>query len=124
MLAMDHRRTPDADNGSEPAVRPREVTIRIAGDEDAAALTRIAERDTRPLPDAPVLLAICDGTLMAGISLVDGAVVADPFHRTAAIVELLRCHAVNRRAPGLSIARARRVKRRPLRRLGVAGGCA
>ncbi|MGH2887850.1 MAG: hypothetical protein ACRDPA_34995 [Solirubrobacteraceae bacterium] len=41
------------------------------------------------MPAAPLLLAEADGALRAALSLRDGAVIADPFHRTAPLVSLL-----------------------------------
>jgi hypothetical protein len=41
----------------------------------------------------PVLLAEVDGQLLAALALSDGSVVADPFHRTADLIELLRARA-------------------------------
>jgi hypothetical protein len=41
----------------------------------------------------PVLLGEVGGELRAALSLADGAVVADPFHHTVALVELLRARA-------------------------------
>ena len=73
-------------------------------------------------PDAPagrVLVAEVDGELLAAISLDDGAVVADPFEPTAALVELLRARArqlEGARAPRRGAARvAARTLRRSLR---------
>lgn len=41
---------------------------------------------------SPRLLAERDGIVVAAISLRTGELVADPFVRTAELVELLRCH--------------------------------
>jgi hypothetical protein len=51
------------------------------------------------------LVAIRDGVLEAAISLTSGAVVADPFRRTAATVELLRLAARPARRARLTPAR-------------------
>jgi len=66
-----------------------DVTIRIAGEHDRAAIARIAELDSARPPVGPLLVAVLDEELAAAISLADGAVVADPFRPTAAVVELL-----------------------------------
>jgi len=68
------------------------VTIRLAGAEDESAIARVADRDSRSSPPTPRLLAERDGTVVAAISLRTGELVADPFVRTAELVELLRCH--------------------------------
>lgn len=83
--------------GRRPAPSPRPlppaaaVTIRLAAEHERADLARVAERDSRPLPPAPRLVAERDGTVLAILSLETGEVVADPFRPTADLVELLRC---------------------------------
>jgi hypothetical protein len=69
------------------------VTVRLASSADAGALARLAELDSRPLPPGPHLMAERDGRPDAALSLTTGALVADPFRRTAELRELLRCHA-------------------------------
>jgi len=67
-----------------------EVTIRRLGVDDAAAVRRLAQRDSSQPPAGLLLGAELDGRLMAAISATSGEVVADPFHRTAELVEALR----------------------------------
>jgi hypothetical protein len=69
------------------------VTLRVAAPADGAALDRLAQLDSRPLPPGPHLLGERDGRVEAAISLATGELVADPFRRTAELCELLRCHA-------------------------------
>ena len=66
------------------------VTIRLARTYEAAALAHLAELDGATTPPAPALVAEVAGELLAAISLADGALVANPFRRTADVVELLR----------------------------------
>ena len=66
-----------------------DVRIRLACDEDAAGLRRLADLDSAGVPAGPVLVAEVDGELRAAVSLVDAVVIADPFSRTLALVELL-----------------------------------
>ena len=66
------------------------VTIRCAGTGDAPALRRLAELDSSRVPSGDVVIAEVDGEPRAALSRTSGAVVADPFHRTAGLVELLR----------------------------------
>jgi hypothetical protein len=99
------------------------ILIREANDSDRAALVRLAERDSAGRPPAPVLVAFCRGEAHAAISLSTGAVIADPFHRTAELVRLLELRAVQlaelerpRRGRGLRLRRRRGVvsrQRRP-----------
>jgi hypothetical protein len=67
-----------------------DLTIRIATPADAAALARLAALDSHKIPAAPQLVAIDDDQLVAAVSARDGAVIADPFARSADAVEILR----------------------------------
>lgn len=69
------------------------VTIRPAFPDDAQALARLAALDSAQSPPGPVLVAEVDGELRAALSIADGSIVADPFHRTAALLELLSARA-------------------------------
>jgi hypothetical protein len=75
------------------AMGPGNVELRLAGGRDAAALRRVAERDSRALPPGPHLLVVRGGRIDAALCLSTGEAVADPFVRTAELIELLRCHA-------------------------------
>ena len=67
--------------------------LRLANDQDAIGLRRLAELDSqRPLAGR-VLLGEMDGTLAAAISLADGRVIADPFRNTVVLVSHLRVRA-------------------------------
>jgi hypothetical protein len=66
------------------------ITIRLASSADDTRLRILAELDSRPLPERPLLIAEVDGRLHAAISLDDGEVIADPFRRTAYLLTLLR----------------------------------
>jgi hypothetical protein len=68
------------------------LTIRDAGAADLSALSEVAQRDSARMIDCPAVVALTGGEVRAAISLSDGAVIADPFHRTVEIVELLRAH--------------------------------
>jgi hypothetical protein len=69
------------------------IQIRAAQASDGPTLTRLAALDSAPVPFGPVLLAEVDGEPLAALDLRDGAVVADPFKRTAELVQLLKVHA-------------------------------
>ncbi len=82
------------------------ITIRPAYGDDQIALIRLAALDSRDqIPAVPLLLAEVDGELRAALSLTDRTAIADPFHPTADIVELLRAHA--NRAAAVSTRRRR-----------------
>ena len=65
------------------------VTIRHAFPDDSLVLLRLSALDSAAPLLGPVLVAEVDGEVRAALSLRDGAVIADPFHRTQALVELL-----------------------------------
>ena len=69
------------------------ITITHSVDADEAAIRRLALLDDRRPPHGPALLAYVGGELRAAVGILDGQVVADPFHLTADIVELLRIEA-------------------------------
>jgi hypothetical protein len=75
--------------------QPESVTLRIAGSADDAALRRVAQLDSRPLPPTPHLIAERDGRVDAALSLASGETVADPFRPTAELCDLLRRHATS-----------------------------
>jgi hypothetical protein len=69
------------------------LTIQHTDDSDTPAVWRLAALDDRRAPHGPALLAYVGGQLRAALGLRDGQVVADPFHRTADIVAMLRVEA-------------------------------
>jgi hypothetical protein len=68
-------------------------TIRLAGDEHAAALRGLAELDSQPELTGRVLIAIEDEVPIAALSIDEGSTVADPFRRTSLALTLLRMRA-------------------------------
>ena len=78
---------------AEPLWALPAVTIRHAFPDDALALLRLAALDSGEPPAAPTLVAEVGGELRAALSLRDGCVIADPFHRTQALVDLLHARA-------------------------------
>jgi hypothetical protein len=98
--AADGRTRASAGAGSPPDVA---IVIRPGRPEDERALERLAGLDSASVPTAPLLVAEVDGALRAALSLHDGRVIADPFHRTAPFVALL-------------VARSRQLDGEPARR--------
>ena len=92
------------------------ITIRRSRDQDLSAIGRLAGLDSRHEPAGHALLAFDGEELVAALPLDGGEAIADPFHHTAEIVDLLRLRAAQAEAP----ATIRR--NRHLRRLGVAEG--
>jgi hypothetical protein len=82
-----------ARTGTSPTVSADAVTLRLSRPAADSALEELAQLDcARPL-HGPHLVAEVSGTLRAAISLTDGVVIADPFHPTTAMVELLLARA-------------------------------
>ena len=69
------------------------ITITHSTDENNKELWRLAALDDRRAPNGPALLAYVGGELRAAVGIVDGRAVADPFHRTAELVEILQFQA-------------------------------
>jgi hypothetical protein len=69
------------------------ITITHSTEGDASRVRRLALLDDRRPPRGPALLAYVGGELRAAVGLLDGYAVADPFHRTDDIIELLRFQA-------------------------------
>lgn len=88
------------------------LVIRRARDDDGAVLWRLAALDSAAALDGEILLAEVDGQPHAAVSLTDGRHVADPFRRTAELVDLLRLRAAQM-APPRGRARGRG-RRRPI----------
>jgi hypothetical protein len=88
------------DVGATPVTR---VTLRYSSAADAERLKVLAELDSTEAPMGPALVAEVDGRLRAALPLDGGAPIADPFHRGAELIELLRVRAGQL---GRSVARA------------------
>jgi hypothetical protein len=89
------------------------VTLRFAFPDDDAGLARLAALDCALPLALPALVAEVDGELRAALSLVDGRAVADPFHFTGELVDLLRTRAQQLAEPGPRAARRPSRRRRP-----------
>jgi hypothetical protein len=75
---------------STPVTR---VTLRYAAAADHTRLRQLAELDSAEVPMGPFLVAEVDGRLRAALPLDGGTPIADPFHRGAELIELLRIRA-------------------------------
>jgi hypothetical protein len=101
-------------NGEE--MHQHAITIRQSNHSDQSALTRLAALDDRPaFDDDDVLLGFVDGELKAAVTLSGGQAIADPFVRTAELVELLRLRATQEPAPRSGPAREHGVALRRFR---------
>jgi hypothetical protein len=69
------------------------VVIRAARGSDGPTLRRLAALDSRELPTGDLLVAESDDEVVAALSVATGERVADPFRRTADVVDLLEYRA-------------------------------
>ena len=76
------------------------LALRLAHPDEAPIVHRLAQLDDAEDLTGEVLLALLDGEAIAALSLRDGRVVADPFHRTEAAVAVLRLRAGERAGKG------------------------
>jgi len=88
--ARGHRRSGPRAERANPE---RAVTLRHYSAEDHGPLARLAALDSSKPPAEPVVVAEVGGDLCAALSLGDGSLVADPFHLTQGVAELLRAYA-------------------------------
>jgi hypothetical protein len=69
------------------------LTLRFAFPDDTPAVARLAALDSSDPPASPALVVEVGGELRAALSLVDGAVIADPFYPSTELIQLLRARA-------------------------------
>ena len=69
------------------------VVIRAARGSDGPALRRLAELDSHDVLTGDVLIAEANDEVVAALSVDTGERVADPFRRTADVVDLLQYRA-------------------------------
>jgi len=69
------------------------ITIRLSRPEDRESILRLCALDGREAPAGDLLLALAGDELRAALPLAGGEPIADPFHRTAELVYLLRLRA-------------------------------
>ena len=78
---------------TELATPERAVTRPRYPTDDHDPLARLAALDSSKPPQQPVVVAEVGGELRAALSLNDGSLVADPFHLTGGVADLLRAYA-------------------------------
>ena len=99
MTIMAKKSVPDARAG---------VTIRMATQDDARALHRLAALDSTRFDGGDALVAEVGGELWAAVSLTGGDVMADPFRPSGELLALLVERARQLRAPAPGPRRRRR----------------
>ena len=65
------------------------LTVRTAVASDLSELARLAALDSASPPRGPALVAEADSRMLAALPLGSGRPIADPFERTAELVQLL-----------------------------------
>lgn len=100
LLAAEHtadlRRTADRQRAATVGSREGHaatIQLRLSAPNEVELARRLAELDDAPELEGPVLLAFSDGQAVAGLSLHDQRVVANPFVPTRDAVALLRLRA-------------------------------
>ena len=81
------------------------ITIRQSVGSDSEAIERVAALDSGDVPTGRTLVAVQNGEVRAVMPLDGSRPLADPFHPTAELVELLRVAAVPPKPRGIRIAR-------------------
>ena len=74
-------------------VPPAGCTLRYAHARDREAIIRLAQLDSRPEPTGTLLVAESEAGIVAALPLEGGDEIADPFVRTAELLEVLRLRA-------------------------------
>lgn len=74
------------------------LIIRRSREEDAAAIERLRQLDSQRAPAGELMLAEVGGELVAAVAVAGDQIIADPFRRTAHVVELLRVSLAQRDA--------------------------
>jgi hypothetical protein len=76
------------------------ITIRNSNLSDLPAVHELAQLDGGVEPQGDMLLAFVDGKLRVAVGRMDGRVVADPFHLTRDLVQLVKAHMAGERPRG------------------------
>jgi len=72
--------------------------VRLARSSDARQLFYLAALDSASVPQGDVVVAESGGRIVAALPLAGGRAIADPFHRTRALVQMLELRARQLRA--------------------------
>jgi hypothetical protein len=85
----NHDWAPEIKGAEMTATHDSQITIRLATDDDAAALRRLAQLDAARLPEGELLVAEAAGEIRAALRISDSAYVSDPFYASRELVGLL-----------------------------------
>ena len=79
-----------------------DVTVRLARSSDTRQLFSLAALDSASVPQGEVVVAESEGRIVAALPLTGGPAIADPFHRTLALVQMLELRAQQLRASSMA----------------------
>ncbi len=79
-----------------------DVTVRLARSSDTRQLFSLAALDSASVPQGDVVVAESEGRIVAALPLAGGPAIADPFHRTVALVQMLELRAQQLRASSMA----------------------
>jgi hypothetical protein len=79
-----------------------DVTVRLARSSDTRQLFSLAALDSASVPQGDVVVAESEGRIVAALPLAGGPAIADPFHRTIALVQMLELRARQLRASSMT----------------------
>jgi hypothetical protein len=85
--------SPRAAGATATGTAREDVVIRRSGPGDGPAISRLARLDDRRLSPGPHILAERGGEIVAAVPLCGGSAIANPFVRTAELVDLLELRA-------------------------------
>ena len=74
-----------------------EVMVRLARSSDSRQLLALAALDSARAPEGTTLVAVIEGRIVAAVPLDGGRAIADPFRRTAQLVQMLQLRAAQLR---------------------------
>jgi hypothetical protein len=100
--ARHHVLSTTAKESDMTATQQNSITIRLATEDDATALRRLAQLDGARLPDGDLLVAEADGEIRAALRTTDSAYVADPFFPSRELVGMLDVRAKRLRRTQMS----------------------
>ena len=99
----------------------RKVTVRLAEPRDERELRLLAALDSTRLPSGELLVGEMGGAVQAAVPVAGGRAIANPFVRTAELVNLLELRAKQLREQGFASSDAARILSFPRRRPFLAG---
>ena len=98
-LRRDAYHAPARTVSTAAAGRLGELELRLCKAADDPALERLGALAEQPVPFGRLVVALCDGDLVAAVPLAGGRALTDPFVKTSHLVPLLELRASQLRQP-------------------------